>query len=305
MLYFLINPSSRRKKSLRTWRSIEKDLKKEGIVYQAIITRSNEDVTDTAVRLTSDDEEKTLIILGGDGTLNAFLNGMIQTKGIQIGYLPMGSGNDFARGMGITTNYREEMDLILFDKQIRKIHYATVTYPSGKSRRFFVSAGMGYDARVCYQAEHSASKRLLNHFGLGRLVYLVFGVIGLVKEKTFPATLWVDGEPVLEGSRFIFTSFHMLPYEGGGFKFCPNVRPEDNLIHICAAEGIPKHRIPFIIPQAFVGTHVRRKGVHQFRCSQAEIVSGIPQYIHTDGETDYRYDSMKVRVSDDTITFLN
>ncbi len=305
MLYFLINPSSRMRKSMRTWRGIEKELKKEGIVYQATISKSQQDILDFARQLTSDEEEKTLVILGGDGTLNAFLNGMQHTRGIRIGYLPLGSGNDFARGMGITTNYKEEMDLILYDRQIRQIHYGTVTYRSDRQHRFFVSAGIGFDARVCYQAEHSKAKRLLNTLGLGRLIYLAFGVRGLLKTDRFSAHLWADGEEVLTSNRFLFTSFHILPYEGGGFKFCPDVRPEDNLLHICAVEGIPGRKLPFIIPQAFVGTHIRRKGVHQFRCSEARITTDRPQYVHTDGETDYLYDEISISISDDKVTFLN
>lgn len=305
MIYCLINPSSRSRKNNRVWKGIEKDLKEERVPYQVIFSRSREDVMKTAGRLTSDEEEKTVIIFGGDGTLNSFLNGMKHSRGIKIGYLPMGSGNDFARGMGITTNYREEMDLILHDKQIRKIHYGTVTFRSGRKQRFFVSAGMGYDAKVCYVADHSRLKKLCNIIGVGRLVYLFTGVHSLLRARTFSGTLYADGVPVLEGSRFLFASFHMLPYEGGGFKFCPDIRPEDSMIHICAAEGIPRRRVPFIIPQALVGTHVSRRGVYQFRCSRAEFVASEPQYVHTDGETDYLYDVIKVSVSEEKVTFLN
>ena len=305
MIYCLINPSSRSRKNNFICKGIEKDLKAERIPYQLIFSKSREDVMQTARRLTSDEEEKTIIIFGGDGTLNSFLNGMQHTKGIKIGYLPMGSGNDFARGMGITTNYREEMDLIFHGKQIRKIHYGTVTYKSGREQRFFVSAGIGYDAKVCYVAEHSRFKKLFNVFSLGRLIYMFIGVRSMMNARTFSGTLYADGLPVLESDRFLFSSFHMLPYEGGGFKFCPDVRPEDSMLHICAAEGIPRKRVPFIIPQALVGTHVSRKGVHQFRCSEAEFVASDPQYVHTDGETDYLYDVIKVSVSEEKVTFLN
>ncbi|MBR5047626.1 MAG: hypothetical protein IKX76_05270 [Eubacterium sp.] len=305
MIYCLINPSSRSRRNNRIWKGIERDLKEEGTPYQLIFSKSGEDVRQIAGRLTSDDEEKTVIILGGDGTLNSFLNGMQTTRGIKIGYLPMGSGNDFARGMGITTNYKEEMDLILHDKQIRKLHYGTVIYKSGRSHRFFVSAGLGYDAKVCYVAEHSRMKKLFNLFGMGRIIYLFIGIRSLLTARTFSAALYVDGVPVLQGDRFLFTSFHMLPYEGGGFKFCPDVRPEDSQVGICAVEGISKRKIPFIIPQALVGTHVSRKGVYQYRCSKAEFIASEPQYVHTDGETDYLYDRVTIHVSEEKVTFLN
>lgn len=305
MIYIIINPSSRSKMGLYAWKRIEKNLKKEKVIYQTIITKSKEDVVLAAKNLTKDTEEKTVVILGGDGTLNAFLNGMQHTRGIQLGCLPIGSGNDFAKGMKITKNYEEEMDLILHDKQKRKVHYGIVSYQSGREQRFFVSAGIGYDASVCYHVERSSFKKTLNRFGFGHLTYLLIGLKNLLNAKMFKASLFVEQEEVLEKDHFLFTSFHMLPYEGGGFKFCPLQRPENNMLHICAVEGIPKWKLPFIIPQALIGNHVSQKGVHQFECKEAEIKISQPQYVHRDGETDHKYDRITVRVSKDTVTFLN
>lgn len=284
MLYCLINPSSQGRRGLRVWKQIEKDLKKEMIPYKSIITRSKDDIINAGKSLTRMPEDKTVIIIGGDGTLNAFLNGMVRTKGIDIGYLPVGSGNDFARGMDITKNYKEELNLILHDKKKRYMHYGIVSYPSGRESRFFVSTGIGYDARVCYETEHTPLKRILNLFGLGNLVYLFLGVRHLIAANTFSASLYVDDELELNGDEFLFTSFQVLPYEGGGFKFCPDQRPEEHKLHICAAKGIAKWKIPFIIPLALTGSHVYRKGVYQFRCDETKIYTDLPQYVHTDGE---------------------
>lgn len=305
MLYFIINPSSRSRKGYNTWKKIEKELKKEKVIYQTIISKSSEDVIQAAKQLTSDQEEKIVVLLGGDGTLNAFVNGMYHTRGIRLACLPIGSGNDFARGMGITRNYKEEINLILHDKQTRQIHYGIVHYKSGREKRFLVSTGIGYDARVCYYADRSRIKKFLNLFGFGHLVYLITGLRYLLNAKTFKGELLVDQEPALEGNHFLFSSFQMLPFEGGGFKFCPNQRPESNKLHICAVEGIAKWKLPFIVPQAFIGTHIHRKGVYQFECDEASIQMTQPQYVHTDGETDHKYDGIYLSVSRDTITFLN
>ena len=305
MLYFLINPASRKKKCLRTWKLIERELKKERVIYQVILSKSYDDVSNIARGLTSDPEAKDVIILGGDGTLNAFLNGMISWKEIRIGYLPFGSGNDFARGMNITTNYKEELSLILHDKRIRHIHYGIVDYSSGRQQRFLVSSGMGYDARVCYEVDHSRMKAFLNLLGIGRLIYLYTGVKHLLRARTFSGAVYVDDELVLEDDHILFGSVHMLPYEGGGFRFCPDAYPESDFLHMCVAAGIAKRKIPFIIPQAFVGTHIYNQGVYQYKGSQIRITASQPQYVHTDGETDHMYDDISFSVSEDTIMFLN
>lgn len=305
MIYCLINPASKGRRGIRIWKKIEKDLKKEFIAYQTIISKSKDDVINAARRLTRDPEEKTIIIIGGDGTLNAFLNGMERSDGISIGYLPVGSGNDFARGMGITNHYKEELDLILHDRQKRHICYGNISYKSGRNHRFFVSTGIGYDAEVCYKVNHSPAKKILNFFHLGKLSYLVLGLRYLFKAKTFAANLYVDDQLTLEGDQFLFASFHVLPYEGGGFKFCPDQHAEDNRLHICAVKGIARWKLPFIIPQALMGTHVNRKGVHIFCCDHAMIQTNNPKYVHADGETDHQYDGFKVSISKEKITFLN
>lgn len=305
MLYFLINPTSSRGRCIRTWKHIEKELKNERVIYQLIISKSFDDVSNIARDLTSDKEVKDIVILGGDGTLNAFLNGMVSSNYIRIGYLPFGSGNDFARGMDITSNYKEELQLILHDKRLRHIHYGNIDYSSGRKHRFFVSCGIGYDARVCYEAEHSTMKSILNMIHMGRLIYLYMGVKHLLNAKTFSGRITIDEDEVLNDSDILFGSVHMLPYEGGGFKFCPDARPETDSLHMCVAAGIAKKRIPFIIPQAFVGTHIYHKGVYQFKGSEIRISVDAPQYVHTDGETDHLYEDISISISDDTVIFLN
>ncbi len=305
MLYCLINPSSQSRKGIRTWRRIEKEIIKEKIPYKSIITKSMEDVVKAARILTTDNEKKQLIIIGGDGTLNAFVNGIVHFDCIEIGYLPVGSGNDFARGMGITKNYKEELQLILHDRRRRHIFYGIANFSSGREQRFLVSSGIGYDARVCYDVDCSKFKKIFNLLHCGRIIYLFTGVRYLLRADTFGGTLNVDGEDKIRGDHFLFCSFHMLPYEGGGFNFCPDQRPEQNKLHICSVEGVAKWKIPFIIPQALAGTHIYRKGISIFQCREASIVADTPQYIHRDGETDHKYERMKVTVSDEQITFLN
>ncbi len=305
MLYCVINPSSQSRKGIRSWKRIEKEIIKEKIPYKSIVTRSMEDLVKAARTLTTDDEKKQVILIGGDGTLNAFLNGIVNFDRIEIGYLPVGSGNDFARGMGITKNYKEELQLILHDRRRRHIHYGIANFSSGRQQRFLVSSGIGYDARICFQVDHSKFKKIFNLLHCGGIVYLFTGVRYLLKANTFSGTLSVDGQKKIQGDRFLFCSFHMLPYEGGGFNFCPDQRPEENKVHICCVEGIAKWKLPFIIPQALTGRHIYRKGVSVFQCKEAVVVADTPQFIHRDGETDHKYDRMKVSVSREQITFLN
>ena len=72
------------------------------------------------------------------------------------------------------------------------LDYGIVTAPSGREKRFFVSAGMGYDARVCYKANHTKIKKVLNRMRMGKLVYLVVGLKYLIGAEVFHGSLEVD-----------------------------------------------------------------------------------------------------------------
>ncbi len=51
-------------------------------------------------------------------------------------------------------------------------------------------------------------------------------------------------------------------YEGGGFKFCPDAQPDDQLLDVILVEGIRKIKLLFCLPTAFFGKHVGIRGIH-------------------------------------------
>ncbi|MDO4941641.1 MAG: diacylglycerol kinase family lipid kinase [Lachnospiraceae bacterium] len=305
MIYFIINPHAKSGYIEAVWDEIQRELAAHSRKYCCYKTKRPKDATRIARKLTSGKKGRKIVILGGDGTLNEFLNGMCRTEGIQLGYLPLGSGNDFARGMEISRDYKKELKKMLEGTSCRELDYGIVDYPDGRRKRFFVSSGMGYDAKVCYEANHTKMKRILNQLKLGKLVYLIIGVRDLIQAETFCGSLMVDGKEVLVGSGFLFVSFHNMPYEGGGFQFCPDADSSDGQLDLCVAKGMKKWKIPFIIPLAAFGKHIHCKGVYQFRCKEAVMRSGSGQFVHTDGETKKKERRIRIRISDKKIRFMN
>lgn len=334
MLYFIINLKSRAGKGARIIKRLEKSLNARNLNYRIHLTRKAGDAAIFASKLSGGPGKRTVIVLGGDGTLNEFLNGLKHPENIRLGYIPLGSGNDFARGMKISKNIEKELGRILdavesagtgasgaggvsdsvdagasgadgaLDVAHRKLDFGVLHCPDGTSKRFFVSCGVGYDAKVCVKVEQSKLKGLLNRIGLGKLIYLILGLRYLINAETYSATLTLDGEDVLSGDQFLFVSWQNQPYEGGGFYFSPKAVANDGLLDVCVAKGIPKWKIPFIIPLAKFGFHTRCKGVYQFRCKEAVIFSDQKNYVHTDGETRKNMQELHIEVVPAAIKFL-
>ena len=104
---FIINLHSRTGKSQAIWESLEKILKEEGVSYNVHITEYVGHATEIARELTQDGTYRFLVVGGGDGTVNEVLNGICDFSCVTFGYLPLGSANDFARGLHITAEKRK------------------------------------------------------------------------------------------------------------------------------------------------------------------------------------------------------
>ena len=117
MIYFIVNITARTGKSRAIWIEMKEILENRSIEYKAFQTRYAGHATDLARKISSLPEDRIyLITVGGDGTLNEVINGITDFSRIVLGILPIGSGNDFARGMGVSkdtlSNLEQMLDLI-------------------------------------------------------------------------------------------------------------------------------------------------------------------------------------------------
>ena len=78
MYHFIINPAARSGLGEHMWKKLEPLLKQRRISYQAVFTRYQSHATKIAEEITSDGDRHTLIVLGGDGTVNEVINGIVK-----------------------------------------------------------------------------------------------------------------------------------------------------------------------------------------------------------------------------------
>ncbi len=102
MYTFIVNPHARSGLGLKVWKRLEGMLKERQLKYQVFLTRYPGHATKFAHTLTSGSKEITLIALGGDGTINEVVNGIQDLSKVTLGYVPIGSSNDFARSMKLS-----------------------------------------------------------------------------------------------------------------------------------------------------------------------------------------------------------
>ena len=104
MYYFIINPHSKSGYGMSIWKRAEAILKEREVSYEARFTEYTGHAKKLAEQIANLSRPCTLGVLGGDGTLNEVINGLAETdfSHITLGYLPTGSGNDFARALNLS-----------------------------------------------------------------------------------------------------------------------------------------------------------------------------------------------------------
>lgn len=299
MLYFIVNEKSGSGRGAHIWRELCALLKEDQIPYQSWCTEYEGHATALAGELCLQaDPDIRLIVLGGDGTVNEVLNGITDFGRIRFGLIPTGSGNDFARGLGIQGTSGEQLRDLLANTNTEAIDLGKVTFPStGHSRLFAISSGMGMDALVCKHTNTSRMKRILNRIHLGKLSYLFITVYSLFTMQTARMTAVFDQNAPQHFPSLIFSGIMNFRAEGGGIPMSPRASAMDGMLSVCTVNNIPKWLTFFYLPLLALGRHERLKAVNITDCTFLSLHTDTPVTVHADGEylgdyTDVQYECL-------------
>lgn len=294
MYYIIVNPKSRSGCGMKLWNLVHQQLLLRKVEHRVFLTRYRGHAIKLAQEITGDwNPEDILVVLGGDGTLNEVASGICPQSDVTLGYIPTGSGNDFARSMGISTDCTNALNCILAPTDIKSIDIGK-SWHSAFSRRFVISSGIGFDAAITHEVAASSLKGFLNRIHMGKLIYTLIALKQLFFHRSFSLQIELDEGRKQTYRNVYFAVVMNQRYEGGGLKFCPDARPDDGLLDILVLSDISKLKILCLLPTAFAGRHTHFHGVHLLRCRRAVITADTPQPIHRDGEPDGIRDTLTV-----------
>jgi len=206
---------------------------------------------------------------GGDGTLNEVINGIVGSGAI-CALLPLGTGNDFARHIGLNTD---------LDRSVRNL-FEGQPQPVDLGRagdRWFVNiAGCGFDALVAERIN-----RGVRHLH-GAAAYVVAVCQCLRTFKAAQMSLVLDGRQM--ETRAVMCSVANASSYGGGMLVAPGAKIDDGLFDICLL--LDAGRIEFLraFPRVFKGTHISHPKVTMLTAAEISINSVPPLPILIDGD---------------------
>lgn len=283
MYYFIVNPVSRSGKGMEVWKQTEKILTDRNIPYKVYFTQHIGHGTTLAKGLYHKIQHKTLVIIGGDGTVDEVLTGLPMDETYTIGYIPVGSGNDFARGLGLPVDPTEALEHILSDKPADTIDIGTLKTDQGISH-FGISSGIGYDAEVCEKVATSRAKKILNKLHLGKLVYAYAAIRCIFTFYPCDMDIEIDDYKKLHYKKVYLIAAMNLPYEGGGFLMAPQADAQNGELNFLIVKGVPKIALLFLFPTAYFGKHLLIPGIFILKGKKLRVHSKKSQYVHRDGE---------------------
>ena len=292
MYHFIVNIHGGSGKSFLLWNKIKELLKERNVEYATYVPLRVGHAGEIAKKIVAlDDDDKKIVILGGDGTLNEVLNGIPEEKmgSVKLGLIPTGSGNDFSRGLGLPRHNPEKaLDLILNSKGDRKIDLGIIESSDEnalfKRKVFAISSGFGLDAIVGTSINTSKIKVVLNRIKLGKLSYAILTVATLFSMRTQNVKIRFDGGETEEFKKLIFLAAMNGHAEGGGVPMNPDARMDDGKLSVCVVSGVPKWLTFLMFPFLCLGKHKKFKSFVLRDFETMEIESDAPSVSHTDGE---------------------
>ena len=289
----VVNVFAASKKAGELWRRAESLLKQEGISYECRYTGDS----GNACRIAEDSARegyRKFVAVGGDGTVHDVLNGImyfvdspelktVRLEDFYLAVLPMGSGNDWIKSLGIPRDVKNIVGLISsgsFGRQdVVKVSLKDES-GSPKSVTYMANVGgVGIDADVC---------RIVNvnkKMGMsGKILYVKALIQCLMHRVPVVAHVLCDGEEVYHGKYFSI-AFGIGKYSGGGMRQTSDAVMDDGLLDMTIIPELGALTIAMKAPQLFTGTFSRIKQLVSKRGTKIEVIpdNGRP-YVEVDGE---------------------
>ena len=271
----IVNPTAGRGKAGKSVEHIKRILPTTGFDWNWKFTQSSGDgerLAKTAV----EHGAKLIVVVGGDGTLHEVVNGVIGSDST-IGLIPFGTGNDFARSIGVYGSLELACHAITHGDDIYADIGAVTGHGTGGVRHFLVICGTGFDA---------ATARTVNagvKFLSGPAAYVYGALVTLKNFEPFSLTLTLDGEEPIH-TKAMFVSIANASTTGGGMLIAPGAQVDDGSLDVCLVRECSKLTLAYQLTQVFKGAHVRHPAVTMLKAQTIEIDAVPQQPLLIDGE---------------------
>jgi diacylglycerol kinase (ATP) len=216
-----------------------------------------------------------IVAAGGDGTLNGVINGIGENPAdVRVGLLPLGTGNDFARTLGIPTDLEAAIEVVRAG-ETRAVDLVRVT--SDKVRYFInVSAG-GFSGLVNEKLTTELKKTW------GPLAYLRSAAAALPELRAYQTTLALDNTESLSLELYNVVVANGR-YVAGGTLIAPEASIDDGMLDVILIQKKSAPELALLAASVALGTHLSSDAIVYRRAARVTVNSKPGMWFNVDGE---------------------
>lgn len=283
-MFVIVNPASGSGKTGRRWPGLDARMRAEGAEYDVELTREPghaEHLARAAVMAGA----KTILVVGGDGTLNEVVNGMmlddapINESATSLGILPVGTGSDFARSIGLPRDPLEAAIYLMKKAKPYALDVGRIECMLGGQphTRYFVNiAGLGFDGEVADSVNRSGSRTG------GGLFYQIMLFRNLLSYNNKNVTLSIDGKT--QEGRMNSVIVANTSYFGAGMFVAPHAKYDDGIFDVIVLGDLSKLEVLMNLPRLYRGTHLKHKKVSEHRAREVKVEAKERMFLQAEGE---------------------
>lgn len=265
----VVNPRSQGGVTGRRWLDIERRLRSALGPLEVDRTRGPRDAERIAREGVRAGVER-IVVAGGDGTLGGVVTGLL-AAGLgghaEIGLLPLGTGGDMARSLGIPRDVDAAIEVLVSGK-LRGMDAGRVGLCDARGRQT-----TAYFANVASFGVSGLVVELVNRgrrFLPGGPSFLLGTLRALATYRAAPVTLRVDGETVFAGPLVLAAAANGR-FFGGGMCVAPYARLDDGLLDVVVVPDRGKLGLLARLPKLYRGTHLESRAAQLHRGREIEL----------------------------------
>lgn len=282
--WIILNPTAGNGKAGKVASEIKRLLKENNFIFTLVETEYHQHAIEL-VAIGIQNGFRQIMAIGGDGTNNEVINGILQQQDIPstaIVYtlIPVGTGNDWIKSHGIPKSYKKWIPQIATAQLVQQDIGLVSYHKNGeKKQRYFANvAGLAYDAYLTKVKAEKSPKIL------PAIYYLWLVLVYLFKYKLKKAKVEFDGKVVEDV--FYTINVGVCRYSGGGMQFVPHAVPDDGRFALTIARRVSKLDVLLYTSNIFAGTLAKHDQVTEHFARSIRVGSVVKGavMVEVDGE---------------------
>jgi YegS/Rv2252/BmrU family lipid kinase len=277
---FVVNPASANGSTGRRWPELAHRAAGLGLSGESLLSERPGHGAELA-RRAAEDGARLVVAVGGDGTVNEVVNGLLAVEGEppELAVIPRGTGTDFVRHFGIPTKLEGAVAVALAGA-VRPIDAGRCTYRSWSGEdasAYFANSGSAGMSGAVAQRANSTTKAL---GGKASFLYATLAVFARWHASEMEVA--VDGER--RSGRLYDVIAANCRYLGGGMAMTPEADPGDGLLDVLVIGDITRRDLALTLPKVYRGTHLPHPKAELLRGRRVVVRSETPLPVELDGE---------------------